>query len=90
MKRNLILWLLAACVAVGAMAATDKGDFSRLDSLIAAQPGLVAAKEARLAQMKRDLNATMLSPRERYEAYKRLYEEYAAYQYDSAYACVRR
>ena len=87
-KRNLILWLLAACVAVGAMAATDEGEFSRLDSLIAAQPGLVAAKEARLAQMKRDLNATMLSPRERYEAYKRLYEEYAAYQYDSAYACV--
>ena len=75
--------LMAAVVLTG----QARGQFARLDSLIAVQPHIVAEKETRLAQMKADLAAesTVLG---RYGIMRRLYEEYAAYQYDSAYAYV--
>lgn len=82
--------ILVALVAVGvlvALAVDGDGRFQRLDSLIAAQPQIVAAKEARLAQLKSDLGEETTAPG-RYAALKRLYEEYSAYQYDSAYAYV--
>ena len=74
---------------VVALAAEGGGRFQRLDSLIAAQLQIVAAKEARLAQLKSDLGKEMTAPG-RYAALKRLYEEYSAYQYDSAYAYVNQ
>ncbi len=74
---------------VVALAAEGGGRFQRLDSLIAAQPQIVAAKEARLAQLKFDLGKGTTAPG-RYAALKRLYEEYSAYQYDSAYAYVNQ
>jgi len=79
--------LLAVATSVVAQAAALQGTFDRLDSLIAAQPDIVAAKEARLAQMKADLRQGA-SLMERYAVNRRLYEEYSAYQYDSAYAYV--
>jgi cell division protein FtsB len=83
-KRWLAVAVLMAAVALVGQA---KGPFARLDSLIAVQPHIVAEKETRLAQMKADLAAepTVLG---RYGIMRRLYEEYAAYQYDSAYAYV--
>ena len=81
-------WLaVAVLMAAVALASQAEGPFARLDSLIAVQPHIVAEKETRLAQMKADLaaEATMLG---RYGIMRRLYEEYAAYQYDSAYAYV--
>lgn len=84
--------ILVAMVVVGvvvALAAEGGGRFQRLDSLIAAQPQIVAAKEVRLAQLKSDLGKEMTAPG-RYAALKRLYEEYSAYQYDSAYAYVNQ
>ncbi len=83
-KRWLAVAVLMAAVALVGQA---KGPFARLDSLIAIQPHIVAEKETRLAQMKADLAAetTVLG---RYGIMRRLYEEYAAYQYDSAYAYV--
>lgn len=83
-RRWLAVTVLMAAVALVGQA---KGPFARLDSLIAVQPHIVAEKETRLAQMKADLAAetTVLG---RYGIMRRLYEEYAAYQYDSAYAYV--
>ena len=83
-RRCLAVAVLMAAVALVGQA---KGPFARLDSLIAVQPHIVAEKETRLAQMKADLAAepTVLG---RYGIMRRLYEEYAAYQYDSAYAYV--
>lgn len=81
-------WLaVAVLMAAVALAGQAKGPFARLDSLIAVQPHIVAEKETRLAQMKADLAAepTVLG---RYGIMRRLYEKYAAYQYDSAYAYV--
>ena len=80
----LVCWM--AVWAVGAWGASQDA-FQRLDSLIAAQPQIIAAKEARLAQIKGDLGQETSSAG-RYAILKRLYEEYSAYQYDSAYAYV--
>ena len=82
--------ILVAMVTVGvfvALAVDGGGRFQRLDSLIVVQPQIVAAKEARLTQLKSDLGKETTAPA-RYAALKRLYEEYSAYQYDSAYAYV--
>ena len=76
---------LLGCLFASATAAGVS--FARLDSLIAEQPHIVAAKEARLERLKADLAKTAWGP-QRYVALKHLYDEYAAYQYDSAYAYV--
>ena len=80
----LVCWM--AVWAVGAWGASQDA-FQRLDSLIAAQPQIIAAKEARLTQIKGELGQETSSAG-RYAILKRLYEEYSAYQYDSAYAYV--
>ena len=85
MRRGLLVCWMAVW-AVGAWGASQDA-FQRLDSLIAAQPQIIAAKEARLAQIKGELGQETSSAG-RYAILKRLYEEYSAYQYDSAYACV--
>ena len=78
---------LMLTVATAMIAATGDNAFKRLDSLIAVQPNIVADKETRLMQMKTDLGGVRTAL-ERYEATTRLYNEYAAYQYDSAYSYV--
>lgn len=83
------LWIIALLIvgSVSALSATDGDRFHRLDSLIAARPQIVDIKETRLAEMKSDL-ARETTGAGRYAALKRLYEEYSAYQYDSAFTYV--
>ena len=83
------LWIIALLIvgSVSAFSATDGDRFHRLDSLIAARPQIVDIKETRLAEMKSDL-ARETTGAGRYAALKRLYEEYSAYQYDSAFTYV--
>lgn len=84
---RLVATALMTAVALTAFASVGGNAFGRLDSLIAAQPRIVADKESRLARMKVGL-AAEAAERGRYEVMRQLYEEYAAYQYDSAYAYV--
>ena len=46
MRRIMILVVLAMVGALGILAATDGGQFRRLDSLIAEQPRIISEKEA--------------------------------------------
>ena len=85
--QRFVMTVLAALTAFSMLGEVSHGAFDRLDSLIAVQPRLVAEKEARLTQMKRELSQTKTSE-QRYEALRQLYEEYAAFQYDSAYSYV--
>ena len=87
MRRIGILVAMVTAGVLVALAVDGGGRFQRLDSLIVAQPQIVAAKEARLTQLKSDLGKETTAPA-RYAALKRLYEEYSAYQYDSACAYV--
>ncbi len=85
--RGVLLCCMTTVWTLCAWGAVSQEAFQRLDSLIAAQPQIVAAKEARLSQLKADLNKETAAAG-RYAALRRLYEEYSAYQYDSAYAYV--
>lgn len=87
--RKVIAGLLMVLVALSANGTVDSGAFKRLDSLIAIQPQIIAAKEERLLHMKADVESTV-SPTNRYATLNRLYQEYAAYQYDSAYSYVNK
>ena len=87
--RNRVLLLLSVLTlqALPAVGAGEGIDFHRLDSLIEAQPRLVAEKESRITAIKAGLYKAR-GDRERYAQVNRLFEEYSAYQYDSARACV--
>ena len=84
--------MLVAMVMAGAIVAlamSDDGRFQRLDSLIAEQSRIIAQKESHLAHLKAQLAKTSRAI-ERFELLSTLYEEYSAYQYDSAYAYVNQ
>ncbi|MBR2085013.1 MAG: hypothetical protein IJ879_10575, partial [Muribaculaceae bacterium] len=76
-----------ALAGIISSSAASSVDFSRLDSLIAEQSHIIDRKEAHLLQLKERLSRET-APADRYGTIKQLYEEYAAYQYDSAYAYV--
>lgn len=84
-KVNIRWWIVPVLMVWGAAMAANP--FQRLDSLIAAQPQIIAEKEAKLSRLKTQLDHHQ-SVMERYETARQLYEEYAAYQYDSAYSYV--
>ena len=82
------LWAIVVALAgIISSSAASSVDFSRLDSLIAEQSHIIDRKEAHLLQLKERLSRET-APADRYGTIKQLYEEYAAYQYDSAYAYV--
>lgn len=82
------LWaIVVAFAGIISTSAASSVDFSRLDSLIAEQSHIIDRKEAHLSQLKERLSRES-APADRYGTMKQLYEEYAAYQYDSAYAYV--
>ena len=82
------LWAIVVVLAgIISASAASSVDFSRLDSLIAEQSHIIDRKEAHLSQLKERLSRES-APADRYGTMKQLYEEYAAYQYDSAYAYV--
>lgn len=82
------LWAIVVALAgIISSSAASSVDFSRLDSLIAEQSHIIDRKEAHLSQLKERLSRET-APADRYGTIKQLYEEYAAYQYDSAYAYV--
>ena len=86
----MILVMMAVMCTLVALAAGEGGRFQRLDSLIAQQSHIIAQKEARLTQLKAQLAKTSHAPHERFQLLRTLYEEYSAYQYDSAYAYVNQ
>ncbi len=90
MRRIVILVMMAVMCTLVALAAGEGGRFQRLDSLIAQQSHIIAQKEARLTQLKAQLSKTSHAPHERFQVLRTLYEEYSAYQYDSAYAYVNQ
>ena len=86
MKRIVLIVMLLATLMTAV--AADDARFQRLDSLIAVQRDIIVGKEAHLAQLKAQLAKTSRADGVRFGALQSLYEEYSAYQYDSAYAYV--
>ena len=94
MKRK-ILWLLWATMTVGVACAQPQAAslgslYHTLDSLIERHDDFVAAKEARIKSLVSGWRGMQPTPEQAYDMNLRLYDEYLAFRFDSAYAYIHR
>ena len=94
MKRK-ILWLLWATMTVGVACAQPQAAslgslYHTLDSLIERHDDFVAAKEARIKSLVSGWRGMQPTPEQEYDMNLRLYDEYLAFRFDSAYAYIHR
>ena len=94
MKRK-ILWLLWVTMTVGVACAQPQAAslgslYHTLDSLIERHDDFVAAKEARIKSLVSGWRGIQLTPEQEYDMNLRLYDEYLAFRFDSAYAYIHR
>lgn len=64
--------------------------YQTLDSLIVQYDQLTAEKERRVANIKDGVRGIMLTPEQQYDLNQRLYDEYVAYKFDSAFYYIDR
>ena len=89
MKR---IWFIALLLTLTVMVmAQDKEQlYETLDSLIAHYDEQTAEKERRIKSIKDGVSGISLTPEQRFELNMRLYDEYIAYKYDSAYYYIQQ
>ena len=89
MKR---IWFIALLLTQTVMVmAQDKEQlYETLDSLIAHYDVQTAEKERRIKSIKDGVSGISLTPEQRFELNMRLYDEYIAYKYDSAYYYIQQ
>ena len=92
--RKLLLTILAciycAHAEAGDVSASNRQLYKTLDSLIELQPELIRAKEARIRVITDGMSAMKLNDAQLYQTYKRLYDEYLAFKFDSAFSYINR
>lgn len=64
--------------------------YKTLDSLLIHQPEIMAAKEAHIREIVNPLKTMQLTADQEYELNMRLYEEYLAFRFDSAYYYIQK
>ena len=64
--------------------------YHTLDSLIANYNQLTAEKERRVTNIKEGVRGIKLSPEQQYDLNQRLYDEYVAYKFDSAFYYIEK
>ena len=64
--------------------------YQTLDSLIAQYDQLTAEKERRVAAIKDGVKGIALTPEQQYDLNQRLYDEYVAYKFDSAFYYIEK
>lgn len=85
-KRIWFLLLVSCCVLkVHSTQPTISQLYQTLDSLIARSNSIVAEKENHIKMLTQGFQSVRLTPIQRYEMNMRLYDEYLAFQFDSAY-----
>ena len=89
MKRTWFILLL--CIqTLGITARSNKELYKTLDSLISCYDKLTAEKEQRINSIKQSMGSIALTPEQTYDLNMRLYDEYMAYRFDSAYYYINR
>ena len=84
MKR--ICFILLLCIpTLCSTARSNKELYKTLDSLISCYDKLTAEKEQRINSIKQSMGNITLTPEQTYDLNMRLYDEYMAYRFDSAY-----
>ena len=89
MKR--ICFILLLCIpTLCSTARSNKELYKTLDSLISCYDKLTAEKEQRINSIKQSTGSIALTPEQTYDLNMRLYDEYMAYRFDSAYYYINR
>ena len=81
--------LIVACGRPVADTQTDRL-YKTLDSLIERHDEIVAAKESQIMSLSKGLQGVTLTPEQEYEKNLRLYDEYLAFRFDSAFYYINR
>lgn len=85
----LLLFVLLGCVQ-GCLAQDEKNLFEELDDLLSRQQELTLEKERKIKIIKDGLSAPQITLEQAYAINSRLYDEYLAFKYDSAYKYVNK
>ena len=81
--------LIVACGRPVTDTQTDRL-YQTLDSLIERHDEIVAAKESQIMTLYKGLQSVTLTPEQEYDKNLRLYDEYLAFRFDSAYYYINR
>ena len=82
-----LLFLATTC---SASQQSNQALYHTLDSLIANYNQLTAEKERRVTNIKDGVRGIKLSPEQQYDLNQRLYDEYVAYKFDSAFSYIEK
>lgn len=82
-----LLFLATTC---SASQQSNQALYHTLDSLIANYNQLTAEKERRVTNIKDGVRGIKLSPEQQYDLNQRLYDEYVAYKFDSAFYYIEK
>lgn len=83
--RRICIIMILAFQAVQISAGDNSRLYHTLDSLIAQYDNLTAEKERRVAAIKEGVRGISLTPEQQYDLNQRLYDEFVAYKFDSAF-----
>jgi len=86
----LISIMLVITTSCSARQQSNQSLYQTLDSLIAQYDQLTAEKERRVANIKDGVRGMNLTPEQQYDLNQRLYDEYVAYKFDSAFYYIDR
>ena len=86
----LISIMLVMATSSSARQQSNQSLYQTLDSLIAQYDQLTAEKERRVANIKDGVRGMTLTPEQQYDLNQRLYDEYVAYKFDSAFYYIDR
>lgn len=94
MKRRIWSSLLAIMIMATVQGQTDKTQlknlYQTLDSLIEHHDDILAAKENQIRTISMSASSVKLSPEQEFDLNLRLYDEYLAFRFDSAYHYIQR
>ena len=82
--------LLLIATTCSASKQSNQALYHTLDSLIANYNQLTAEKERRVTNIKDGVRGIKLSPEQQYDLNQRLYDEYVAYKFDSAFYYIEK
>lgn len=91
-QRQLLSWILFVMVTltVSARKTDNLPLYQTLDSLMANEGEMIAQKEARLKMMCEGLSDPTLTDEHLFKIYEKIYDEYLAYNFDSAYYYINK
>ena len=93
LTKLILSFLICLCPAfanAGQVSAENRRLYKTLDSLIERQPTIIKEKEARIRVITESMKVMNLNEEQQYQTCKKLYDEYLAFQFDSAFSYINR